>query len=320
MQFYGLTMSGKFVGQKLATLPAWAASDEGRMVYAEDVDKYYYGDNAEWVEMIGDVSSLDGDHLDIDWEPSYYTPNASIAEAADVDDLAAHLKGIDTTLATLGASAAAGGSIDYTLYDEQLVSPSTAVNQMAFFAKESTAGTTTMPYFRPESNGTTIRLLIGDASSKFWMYRNGTAPGFVIDSTVTDKVIAIKGGGGTNCYNVDGGNLSQAYGTGVHAWGHVHGAGTHTHPFTGTITGTAASHAHSISTDTDTLAYGGSNVGVGSYQLTTTGHNHTGSTGNNSASVTGTSSGTATASSGNTADNTTYRPYAAVGTLQYPDI
>jgi len=47
-----------------------------------------------------DVTTLDGDHLDVDFTPSNYTPDAAPAEAADVDDLAAHLKGIDTALGT----------------------------------------------------------------------------------------------------------------------------------------------------------------------------------------------------------------------------
>jgi len=51
-----------------------------------------------------DVKSLDGDHLDIDFTPSNYTPDASPAEADDVDSLAAHLKGIDTALAGAGGS------------------------------------------------------------------------------------------------------------------------------------------------------------------------------------------------------------------------
>ena len=46
-----------------------------------------------------DVNDLNGDHLGIDRNPTNYTPDASIAEAANVDDLSAHLKGIDDALA-----------------------------------------------------------------------------------------------------------------------------------------------------------------------------------------------------------------------------
>ena len=46
-----------------------------------------------------DVTTLDGDHLDIDFTPTNYTPDATPAEANDVDDLSAHLKGIDDAFA-----------------------------------------------------------------------------------------------------------------------------------------------------------------------------------------------------------------------------
>jgi len=47
-------------------------------------------------------SVLDGDVIDIDWNPSHYTPNSAPAEASDVDDLTAHLYGIDQVLANVG--------------------------------------------------------------------------------------------------------------------------------------------------------------------------------------------------------------------------
>jgi len=50
-----------------------------------------------------DGAQLDGDHVDIDFTPVNYTPDAAPAEAADIDDLAAHLKGIDTALGGVGA-------------------------------------------------------------------------------------------------------------------------------------------------------------------------------------------------------------------------
>ena len=44
--------------------------------------------------------SIDGDQIDIDFTPTNYTPDAAPAEASDVDDLTAHLKGIDTQFAS----------------------------------------------------------------------------------------------------------------------------------------------------------------------------------------------------------------------------
>ena len=46
---------------------------------------------------------LDGDKVDIDFNPSNYTPDAAVAEADDVDDLAAHLYGIDAEFSDLSA-------------------------------------------------------------------------------------------------------------------------------------------------------------------------------------------------------------------------
>jgi len=44
------------------------------------------------------IASSDGDKLDVTFNPANYIPDATISEADDVDDLAAHLKGIDVTL------------------------------------------------------------------------------------------------------------------------------------------------------------------------------------------------------------------------------
>lgn len=41
---------------------------------------------------------LDGDQIDIDWVPTNYVRNSSPAEAADLKDLTAHLKGIDDSI------------------------------------------------------------------------------------------------------------------------------------------------------------------------------------------------------------------------------
>jgi len=51
-----------------------------------------------------DVNELNGDHLNIDFNPTYYTPDDTIPEADNVDDLAAHLKGIDTQLNNIDAT------------------------------------------------------------------------------------------------------------------------------------------------------------------------------------------------------------------------
>jgi len=67
---------------------------------------------ADWYEVYrakhGDIheragcAEIDGDHLDIDLTPTYYVPSTSPSEAANADDLAAHLYGIDQMLGWLG--------------------------------------------------------------------------------------------------------------------------------------------------------------------------------------------------------------------------
>jgi len=72
------------------------------------------------------LAGLDGDHLDVDFTPTNYTPDATPAEAADVDDLAAHLQGIDTALGTAGGGlvflastdiASSASTVEFTAFD-----------------------------------------------------------------------------------------------------------------------------------------------------------------------------------------------------------
>jgi hypothetical protein len=58
----------------------------------------------------GGTDEIDGDQLDIDWDPSNYTPNTDPAEVDNADHLTAHLKGIDNALASAGT--------DVATYDE----------------------------------------------------------------------------------------------------------------------------------------------------------------------------------------------------------
>jgi len=87
--------------------PNSGAGESGFLIIAPDsnpgnkrwilIAEYYaYNHNARHERAGSD--EIDGDHLDIDFTPANYTPNTDPAEAADVDDLAAHLKGVDTAL------------------------------------------------------------------------------------------------------------------------------------------------------------------------------------------------------------------------------
>lgn len=58
----------------------------------------------------GGTDELDGDVLDIDWNPTNYTPTTSPTEVTSVDELTAHLAGIDAALASTGITVEVGDS------------------------------------------------------------------------------------------------------------------------------------------------------------------------------------------------------------------
>ncbi len=70
-------------------------------------------------------------------------------------------------------------------------------------------------------------VLLGDANQKMWVYRNDVPIGWVIDESISDSVMAIKGG--SEAYDVDGGStagdwtqLSHTHGPGTYAAPHTH--------------------------------------------------------------------------------------------------
>ena len=65
--------------------------------------------------ITGGADEIDGDKLDIDWAPTYYTPATSPTEADSLDNLTAHLYGIDQELSSAG-----GGSSEGDMYQDLL--------------------------------------------------------------------------------------------------------------------------------------------------------------------------------------------------------
>lgn len=86
---------------------------QGSQYAANTTDTIPNGFIALNAALIDNASTLrlDGDKLKIDWLPTNYTRDNSIGEADDLEDLSAHLKGIDTALATAGGG---GGGADGT--------------------------------------------------------------------------------------------------------------------------------------------------------------------------------------------------------------
>ena len=53
MESHGMEFKGPINVQKISTLSTWTSTDEGRVVYAEDVNIFYFGNNTEWVSISG---------------------------------------------------------------------------------------------------------------------------------------------------------------------------------------------------------------------------------------------------------------------------
>ena len=71
----------------------------------------YASDNHDATHITSGSDEIDGDKLDIDWNPSNYTP-ATVEDYADsVDNLTAHLKGIDSAIGSVSSGITAGKSI-----------------------------------------------------------------------------------------------------------------------------------------------------------------------------------------------------------------
>lgn len=48
MKFHGIDMRGKFIVQRVATIPTFVSTDKGRLIYVEDEDEFYFGGTTEW--------------------------------------------------------------------------------------------------------------------------------------------------------------------------------------------------------------------------------------------------------------------------------
>jgi hypothetical protein len=51
MKFHGIDVVGKFITQRVDSLPAWAASDEGRILYVTPSGEMYFGGDSGWIEI-----------------------------------------------------------------------------------------------------------------------------------------------------------------------------------------------------------------------------------------------------------------------------
>lgn len=105
----------------------YTSAADGMTAYVTDEDAFYFynGDSAEEglyllstgmgshasTHITGGGDEIDGDKLDIDWNPSYYTPSTTPSEADSADNLTAHLYGIDQALNGKASTNHASGHI-----------------------------------------------------------------------------------------------------------------------------------------------------------------------------------------------------------------
>jgi len=166
--------------------------------------------------------------------------------------------------------------------------------------------TNKIPKLRNNANDAWLGVMQGDASHKIWVYRNTAPDGWVVDSGVTDTVLALKGG--AQAYNENGGTT----------------AGTWTQPDGTLSTANLPAHDHGAQTPlitvTDNLTV---SSGAGSDNVVATAGGETASQSSTLITVTATQAAHTHSSVGSgTAHNhgTTHRPAAAIGTLQYLNI
>lgn len=113
--------------------------------------------------LTGGAAELDGDKVDIDWTPSNYTPTTSPSEADSLDNLTAHLAGIDTAI-----GAVAGAPFDD---GTAIIKGSADATKLVRFEVD---GLTT---------GTTRVLTVSDSDGTIWTSGNdGTGSGLDADT------------------------------------------------------------------------------------------------------------------------------------------
>lgn len=143
-------------------------------------------------------------------------------------------------------------------------------------------------------------VMTGDINQKIPVYRNDQMDGWVIDTSVTDKIIAVKGGSTYTTGGVTAGSwtLPSFALTTSHIPAHTHGA--------------IGNHVHAVRTQRST----DSTIGVsGGTQGAPAAHDIAGA-----ALAAGGHTHTSVGSSNAHSHGATYRPAAAVHTIQYLDI
>ncbi len=128
-----------------------------------------------------DVTRLDGDHLDITFTPANYTPDAGPAEAGDVDDLAAHLKGIDDAIGVAG-----GAARQEAVTTENITGTDTAISDTLNNTPLSNASVKLFLNGILQTQGGGLDYTVA-ATTITWLAATGTA----VDMDTSDVLIAV---------------------------------------------------------------------------------------------------------------------------------
>jgi hypothetical protein len=177
---------------------------------------------------------------------------------------------------------------------------------------------------RNNANNAWMGVMYGTASTKIWIYLNAAGDGWTVDGSLTDRVIAIKGG--SQAYNVAGANPAGSWTLPAHTHYHTHtfSSGSHVHQWhdsAGSHTTTDKTYNSSgVATNIgSTGKEDGMGIKVGTGVSGTDGY-YESCLSNDAYTSPVTVSGTTAASAVAGGGVTTFRPAAAVGTLQYPAI
>ena len=175
-----------------------------------------------------------------------------------------------------------------------------------------------LPKIRNDGNNAWIAILTGTVSQKIWIYRNNTDDGWLIDSGVTDRVLAVKGG--SAAYDVSGGNTAGESWTNLKS--HTHSTPSHGHNHNHQWYDNRTATEHDSRWNSSGVADYYDDVGTqktlaGRYYIT-----RSSGTGDFPIPDSYTENDNTSGGSGNTGAQSTsdVRPAAAVGTLQYPDV
>lgn len=138
--------------------------------------------------LTGGADEIDGDKLDIDFNPSNYTPSTTPAEADNADNLTAHLYGIDQVLANVSANSIfltgvmrtqinnstvdrymATGNVDATSNTYRIPLPAGTLKNLRIYANSVTVGGTDTVNIYAQKNGTntsiTVQINNGDSGA-----------------------------------------------------------------------------------------------------------------------------------------------------------